>query len=93
MAPVWLVNAVGVAAGVCSMISFIPQILKIWRERDASAVSLRMFSVTVTAFALWTTFGVLQESWPIIASNAICLFLSGAIVLLRLRYGDGTDKR
>ncbi|MBY0566642.1 MAG: hypothetical protein K2P70_04990 [Hyphomonadaceae bacterium] len=37
-----LVNAVGTLAGVCSMASFVPQILEIWRDRDASGVSLRM---------------------------------------------------
>jgi MtN3 and saliva related transmembrane protein len=84
-----LINAVGVAAGLCSMASFIPQILKIWRDRDASGVSLRMFAVTCTAFALWTAFGALQESWPIVLSNTVCFVLASAIVALRLRYGDG----
>ena len=86
-----LIDAVGVAAGLCSMASFIPQIMKIWRERDASAVSLRMFAVTCTAFALWTLFGALQGSWPIVVSNAVCLVLASAIVVLRVRYGSKTD--
>lgn len=84
-----LVNAVGTLAGVCSMASFVPQILKIWRDRDASGVSLRMFGVTVAAFVLWTTFGALQGSWPIIVSNGVCLILAIVIVGLRLRFKDG----
>mgnify|MGYP000349547663 CR=1 FL=1 len=39
-APDWLINTFGVVAGLCSMTSFIPQIMKIMRERDASGVSL-----------------------------------------------------
>jgi MtN3 and saliva related transmembrane protein len=89
MASEFLVNAVGTLAGVCSMASFVPQILKIWRDRDASGVSLRMFGVTVTAFVLWTTFGALQGSWPIIVSNGVCLILAIVIVGLRLRFKDG----
>jgi MtN3 and saliva related transmembrane protein len=88
MIPAWLVNAIGVAAGLCSIVSFIPQILKIWRERDASGVSLRMFVVTSTAFLLWTLFGVFQSSWPLIAANATCLALALTIVGLRLRFGN-----
>ena len=91
-APLWLINTIGTLAGLASMSSFVPQILKILRERDASGVSLRMFTVTVTAFVLWTSYGVLSQSWPVAASNAICLVLSGAIVVLRLRYGDGSTK-
>ncbi|MEQ1492436.1 MAG: PQ-loop repeat-containing protein, partial [Terricaulis sp.] len=38
--PEWLINTFGVVAGLCSMASFIPQIIKIVKERDASRVSL-----------------------------------------------------
>ena len=64
-----LVNAVGTAAALCSMTSFVPQIVKIWRERDASSVSLRMYAVTVTGFSLWITYGLLIHSWPVAGSN------------------------
>src|ERR1700754_4572725 len=73
-----VVDAVGVSACVCLMISFIPQIAKIIRAKDVEGVSLKMFAVTATAFALWTLYGVLQASWPLMLSNAICLLLVSA---------------
>lgn len=84
-----LINIVGSAAGMCSMASFIPQIRKILSERSAKGVSLVMFSVTVTAFVLWTVYGLLLQSWPIALSNGVCLALSLTIVALRLKFGDG----
>lgn len=81
-----LANVVGVAAALCSMTSFAPQILKIWRERDASSVSLRMYIVTVTGFSLWIGYGLLIESWPVVGSNAVCLALSAAILGLKWRF-------
>jgi MtN3 and saliva related transmembrane protein len=89
MNPEMLINACGVAAGLCSMASFVPQIGKILKGRSAEGVSLKMFSVTVTAFVLWTAYGWLLQSWPIAVSNAVCLSLALTIVVLRLRYGDG----
>jgi MtN3 and saliva related transmembrane protein len=77
---------VGVAAALCSMTSFGPQILKIWRERDASSVSLRMYVVTVAGFSLWIAYGVLIGSWPVIGSNAVCLAMSGAVLALKWRF-------
>ena len=71
------------------MASFVPQIVKIVRERDAEGVSLRMFAVTAVGFACWITYGVLSNSWPVAASNAVCLVLVIAIIVLRLRFGDG----
>lgn len=88
-APLWLINAFGVAAGLCSIASFVPQIVKIWRERQAQGVSLRMFIVTSVGFACWTTYGALSESWPVTVANAICLVLVLTILALRLRFGDG----
>ena len=84
-----LVNAVGTAAALCSMTSFVPQIVKIWRERDAASVSLRMYAVTVTGFSLWIVYGVLIGSWPVTGANGVCLVLSGAILALKWRFSRG----
>jgi len=46
------VALIGLGAALCSMGSFVPQLIKIWREGDASAVSLRMFALTVAGFTL-----------------------------------------
>ncbi|HYE45174.1 MAG TPA: SemiSWEET transporter [Caulobacter sp.] len=88
MDQVWI-NAVGVGAALCSMISFTPQIVKIWKERDASSVSLRMFAFTVTGFTLWTVYGFLLKSWPLVFSNAVCLALSAAILVLKVKFPGG----
>lgn len=87
--PVWLVNTIGVIAGLCSMTSFVPQIVKILRERSAGAVSLHMYAVTSVGFMCWTAFGVLSDSWPVALANAVCLALVMTILVLRLRFGAG----
>ena len=86
-------NVVGTVAGLCSMVSFVPQIVKIIKEKDASSVALKMYLVTVTGFVLWTTYGVLLGSWPVAVSNAVCLCLTTAILILRLRYGGETKAK
>ena len=83
----WMIDAVGVAAAVCSRASFVPQAVMIWRERDAGGVSLRMYVVTVAGFSLWTAYGVALGSWPLVGSNLVCLGLAGAILVMRLRFG------
>lgn len=77
---------VGTLAALLSIGSFAPQILKTWRERDASAVSLRMYVVTVTGFGCWLAYGVMIQAWPVIASNLACLLMSGAMLALKLRF-------
>ena len=88
-----LVNGVGVAAALCSMASFLPQVIKIWREKDASSVSLGMYVVTVTGFALWSGYGVLLKSWPLIGANLVSLLLAATVLGLRLRFGEGAPNK
>lgn len=83
-----IVDVVGTAAGLCSMASFLPQIVKIVRERDASGVSLRMYLITAAGFVLWTSYGVLSGSWPVSLSNGVNLALASTILVLRARLGE-----
>jgi MtN3 and saliva related transmembrane protein len=75
----------GVIAGLCSTSSFVPQLLKSWREADTQSISRRMYLITVAAFTLWTLYGWMIGSAPVVIFNLISLFLSGAILLLKLR--------
>jgi MtN3 and saliva related transmembrane protein len=72
-------------AGTLSTISFLPQVWKIWREGDTRSISLRMYSVTVSAFTLWLLYGVLINNWPIMIFNALSLGLSGSILVMKWR--------
>lgn len=82
-------DLIGTGAALCSMASFVPQIVRIVRERDASAVSLRMYAVTVAGFALWIAYGVMTRAWPVTAANTVCLLLAATILALKWRWpGD-----
>lgn len=75
---------IGSLASLCSMASFAPQAWKIIRTRDTSAISARMYILTVTGFALWLFYGGLIGEWPIIVTNAVCLCLSAFILAMKM---------
>jgi MtN3 and saliva related transmembrane protein len=75
---------IGYLASICSVTSFIPQVIKVIQTADTAAISARMYMVTVIGFALWTIFGFLRMEWPIILTNKACFFLSGYILLRKL---------
>ena len=81
------VDLIGVAAALCSISSFAPQILKIVRDKDASSVSLKTYALTVTTFVLWTAYGVLAPAWPVAHANACALLMASAVLVLKWRYG------
>ncbi len=75
---------VGSLATLASVVSFLPQAWKIIRTRDTTAISTRMYAVTVVGFSLWLTYGLLLERWPLIATNGLCLLLSAFILAMKL---------
>ena len=93
LTPAIFIQIVGLGAALCSTASFVPQLAKLWREKTAEAVSVRMYVLTVMGFALWSAYGVLLASWPLAVSNLISLALSAAILGLKLRYRDRSEAR
>ena len=81
----WLPTVLGTIAGLLSTSSFVPQVWKAWKEGETEAISKRMYIVTVSAFVLWTIYGFVIGSLPIIVFNTLSLVLSGAILALKLR--------
>ena len=82
-------NVVGSAAAVCSVTSFAPQMIKIWKSRDASSVSLRTYALTVSCFALWVGYGVMTGAWPVTVANSCALLMSAGVLAMKWRFRDG----
>ena len=84
----FLTNAIGTAAALFSISSFVFQIRKILETKDASSVSLRTYAFTVTCFVLWVIYGLRLGAWPIVAANAAALVMSATVLVLKWRYRD-----
>ncbi|MDO1559729.1 SemiSWEET transporter [Brevundimonas sp. 2R-24] len=84
-----IVVVIGTLAALCTITSFVPQIWKILKERDASSVSLRMYALTVSAFTLWTIYGVMLKAWPLVLANSVSLLLAGTALACKWRFRNG----
>jgi MtN3 and saliva related transmembrane protein len=60
----WWIPLMGTAAAVCTTGSFVPQVIKIWRERDTAAISKRTYLTLTIAAVVWTVYGWLIGRWP-----------------------------
>lgn len=79
-------NSIGALAGCCTTISFVPQLLRVWRRKSARDISLIMFLLFSFGVACWLVYGICIGSGPIATANAITLALALAILGLKLRY-------
>jgi MtN3 and saliva related transmembrane protein len=72
------------AAGLCTSLSFVPQVLKAWREGDTEAISRRMYIASLIAYGLWIVHGLMIARVPVILFNVINV-VGGIILVLKLR--------
>jgi len=80
------VTMLGYFAGFLTTISFLPQVVKTWKTRSTSDLSLGMFSVFSVGVICWLVYGFLLQEMPMIFWNAVTLFLVLIILFMKLKF-------
>jgi MtN3 and saliva related transmembrane protein len=62
----WLATIVGVVAGCCSTLAFVPQVLKIRREGDTRAIPTRTYVLRDAGFVPWLAYGLALGGAPLV---------------------------
>jgi len=78
---------IGIVAGIFCTLSFVPQVLKIFRTKQAKDLSLFAFSCFSFGIILWLIYGVLIKDAAIIIANTVTLLLVLLIVAMKIKYG------
>jgi MtN3 and saliva related transmembrane protein len=83
----WPIDFIGAAGATLTTICWLPQALKVFREKETRALSLPATAVFTAGVVLWLIYGVAIEDWPLIGSNAATLALMLPILAMKLRHG------
>jgi MtN3 and saliva related transmembrane protein len=86
-----LVDAVGYFAASCTTLAFLPQAVKVLRDKDTRSLSLGMYVLFTVGVGLWLAYGILKDDFVITLANAITIILSLAILVTKIRH-DGSHK-
>jgi MtN3 and saliva related transmembrane protein len=81
------VDVIGVTGAVLTTLCWLPQAVKIIRDKDTRAISLVATIAFTDGIAVCLAYGVAGVDWPIIPANVITLALMLVILALKLRYG------
>ncbi len=80
------IDVLGLIAGTASTIMVVPQILKIWKTKDAGDVSQRMFIMASIGVALWLVYGIFKQDIALMVTNSVGLLLNVILLILKFRY-------
>jgi MtN3 and saliva related transmembrane protein len=77
---------IGIAAGVCTAISLLPQLIKIIREKKADNISYFMLFILMVGLGLWVWYGVLKKDYPIMATNSFSFLVNSLVIFFTVKY-------
>lgn len=80
------VDILGYSAGAITSLTFLPQVIKTWKEKSAKDISLMMFLIAATNEIMWIAYGILRNDWVIILTNAVILVMSLTMIYLKFKY-------
>lgn len=83
----WLIDFVGATGAVLTTLCWLPQALKVIRDKETRALSLPATVAFSLGVVLWLVYGLAIGDWPLIGSNAVTLALMAPILAMKLRYG------
>jgi MtN3 and saliva related transmembrane protein len=76
---------VGLSAAFLTTSAFIPQVYKIYKEKNADGISLTMYIILFTGVILWFIYGILIGSLSIIIANGVTALLQLSIIIFKLK--------
>lgn len=80
-----MISIFGYIAAFCTTISFIPQIIKIIKEKNTRDISIGMYIIFTFGIFMWLIYGIMLNELPIIIANFFTLVFSCIILFLNLK--------
>lgn len=81
-----LINILGFMAAAFTTIAYLPQVVKTYKSRSASDLSLGTFSMLTTGLLLWLIYGWLSHNQPIIFANLMTLMLAASLLYMKFKF-------
>lgn len=79
-------ESIGYAAAFLTTVSFLPQVIKVWRTRSVRDISLTTYGMFTLGAALWLAYGLAIHSTPVILANAVTVLLSAGVLVAKIRF-------
>jgi MtN3 and saliva related transmembrane protein len=84
---------VGLAAGICTSTSLLPQLVKLIKHKKADDISIFYLVILFVGLGLWIWYGILREDIPILVTNGFSLVINGIIIVLGVKYKRNTSEK
>jgi MtN3 and saliva related transmembrane protein len=78
---------IGLIAGICTTLSFLPQVIKTITTKQTKDISMAMYIILAAGLFTWIIYGILIEALPVIMANVFSLACAVTILILKIKHG------
>ena len=79
------VTLIGVAAAICTTVSYFPQLQKTWQTGETDDLSFKMLTLLAAGLGFWVAYGFAKGDLVIVVANAISVAMLLIILGIKLR--------
>jgi MtN3 and saliva related transmembrane protein len=83
-----LIDFLGYTAGILTMSSMFPQVIKNWKEKSAKDISLIRSIMWVIGVLIWIIYGTFIINFPLIIINTLNFILGSILLISNIVYGN-----
>lgn len=77
-------DMLGLLASAFTTSSQVPQLIRTYKTRDVSGISLYTYVIITVGLLLWLTYGVIKQDLPLIVANSTMVLLTIAITAMKI---------
>jgi MtN3 and saliva related transmembrane protein len=81
-----LIIALGLIGATLTTITFLPQLIKVFKTRSTKDISAGMFVLFVIDFFVWLIYGIQIRDIPLIIANSFALVEATIILIFKIIY-------
>lgn len=75
--------------GIAGPLATLPQVLKIWINKDATGVSITSWAAYAVGSAFWIWYGLQHKQRPLVFAYSLFFIIEALIIVGTFLYGNG----
>ncbi len=86
------IKLLGLAAGTITSITFLPQVILIYKTKSAKDLSTNMLALLILGVSMWLAYGIIVKDVAIIYTNSMVLGMSLIMLYFKFRFKEKQGK-
>ncbi len=84
------IEILGLAAGTITSVTFLPQVIQVWKTKSARDISLGMLLLLLLGVSMWLAYGIIIANTAIIYTNTMVMVMGLILLYFKWKFNPKT---